>query len=103
VTESSAVLSFDLAEATKHLAERDVCLKRLSKKRSLFKSNVGDAQSPYEALLESIATIISASRRHHASPHQDLSSTAGSHPQEMLSCESPSFAKPASPAQKSSP
>src|SRR2546426_819208 len=55
VTESSAVLSFDLAEATKHLAERDVCLKRLIEETLPFQIDVADAQSPYEALLESIA------------------------------------------------
>jgi DNA-3-methyladenine glycosylase II len=55
VTESSAVLSFDLAEATKHLAERDVFLKRLIEETLPFQIDVADAQSPYEALLESIA------------------------------------------------
>src|SRR5882724_4851536 len=55
VTESSAVLSFDLAEATKHLAERDVCLKRLIEETLPFQIHFADAQSPYEALLESIA------------------------------------------------
>lgn len=55
VTESSAVLSFDLAEATKHLAERDDCLKRLIEETLPFQIDVADTQSPYEALLESIA------------------------------------------------
>src|ERR1700687_3969228 len=55
VTEISAILAFDLAEATKHLAERDVCLKRLIEETLPFQIDVADAQSPYEALLESIA------------------------------------------------
>jgi DNA-3-methyladenine glycosylase II len=55
VTETSPVLSFDLAEATKHLADRDECLKRLIEETLPFQIDVADAQSPYEALLESIA------------------------------------------------
>jgi DNA-3-methyladenine glycosylase II len=55
VTETSAILSFDLAEATKHLSERDECLKRLIEEMLPFQIDVADAQSPYEALLESIA------------------------------------------------
>jgi 3-methyladenine DNA glycosylase/8-oxoguanine DNA glycosylase len=46
---------FDLAEATKHLAERDECLKRLIEESLPFQIDVADDQSPYEALLESIA------------------------------------------------
>ncbi len=53
--EISAILAFDLAEATKHLAERDDCLKRLIEEMLPFQIDVADAQSPYEALLESIA------------------------------------------------
>jgi len=48
-------LPFDLAEATKHLAERDESLKRLIEKTVPFQIDVADAQSPYEVLLESIA------------------------------------------------
>jgi DNA-3-methyladenine glycosylase II len=55
VTETSAVLSFDLTDAMKHLAERDECLKRLIEETLPFQIDVADAQSPYEALLESIA------------------------------------------------
>src|ERR1700676_5141744 len=55
VTETSAIHAFDLAEATKHLAERDQCLKRLIKEALPFQIDIADAQSPYEALLESIA------------------------------------------------
>jgi DNA-3-methyladenine glycosylase II len=55
VTETSAILAFDLAEATKHLAERDDCLKHLIEETLPFQIDVADAQSPYEALLESIA------------------------------------------------
>ena len=53
--ETSAILAFDLPEATKHLAERDDCLKRLIEETLPFQIDVTDAQSPYEALLESIA------------------------------------------------
>jgi DNA-3-methyladenine glycosylase II len=48
-------LPFDLAEATKRLAERDDCLKRLIEETVPFQIDVADAQSPYEVLLESIA------------------------------------------------
>jgi DNA-3-methyladenine glycosylase II len=47
-------LSFDLAQATKHLSERDECLKRLIEEAVPFQIDVADAQSPYEVLLESI-------------------------------------------------
>ena len=55
MTETSAIHAFDLAEATKHLAERDDCLKLLIEETLPFQIDVADAQSPYEALLESIA------------------------------------------------
>src|SRR5260370_27673856 len=55
VTATSAALSFDLAEATKYLAHRDECLKRLIDETLPFQINVAAAQSPYEALLQSIA------------------------------------------------
>jgi len=55
VIATPAILAFDLAEATKHLAERDECLKRLIGETLPFQIDVADAQSPYEALLESIA------------------------------------------------
>jgi DNA-3-methyladenine glycosylase II len=48
-------LAFDLAEATKHLAERDESLKRLIEETAPFQIDVADVQSPYEVLLESIA------------------------------------------------
>jgi DNA-3-methyladenine glycosylase II len=46
---------FDLAEATKHLAERDECLKRLIAETIPFQMDQDPLQSPYEALLEAIA------------------------------------------------
>jgi DNA-3-methyladenine glycosylase II len=52
---TTPTLSFDLAEATAHLAERDDCLKRLIVETVPFQIDITDAQSPYEALLESIA------------------------------------------------
>jgi DNA-3-methyladenine glycosylase II len=48
-------LPFDLAEATKHLAERDESMKRLIAETIPFQIDIADAQSPYEVLLESIA------------------------------------------------
>jgi DNA-3-methyladenine glycosylase II len=47
-------LAFDLAEAVRHLCDRDDCLKRLIAEVAPFEIDVADAQSPYEALLESI-------------------------------------------------
>jgi len=46
---------FDLAAATKHLAERDECLKRLIADTIPFRMDQDPLQSPYEALLEAIA------------------------------------------------
>ena len=48
-------LAFDLADALRHLSERDECLKRLIAETAPFVIDVADAQSPYEVLLESIA------------------------------------------------
>ncbi len=48
-------LAFDLAEAVRHLSERDECLKQLIAELVPFQIDVEDAQSPYEVLLESIA------------------------------------------------
>jgi DNA-3-methyladenine glycosylase II len=50
-----STLAFDLAEAVRHLSERDECLKRLIAELTPFQIDVADAQSPYEVLLESIA------------------------------------------------
>src|SRR6266481_3324292 len=55
VTESSAVLSFDLAEATQYLAERDEHLKHLIEETTPFQLKIEAAQSPYETLVEAIA------------------------------------------------
>jgi DNA-3-methyladenine glycosylase II len=55
VTATSPILPFDLAEATKYLAERDESLKRLIEETIPFQIDIADAQSPYEVLLESIA------------------------------------------------
>jgi DNA-3-methyladenine glycosylase II len=48
-------LAFDLAEAVRHLSERDECLKKLIAELVPFEIDVVDAQSPYEVLMESIA------------------------------------------------
>jgi DNA-3-methyladenine glycosylase II len=55
VTETSAKPSFDLATATRHLAERDESLKRLIAETAPFQMDQDLLQSPYEALLEAIA------------------------------------------------
>jgi DNA-3-methyladenine glycosylase II len=54
VTESSAVLSFDLAEATQYLAERDEHLKHLIEETTPFQLKIEAAQSPYETLVEAV-------------------------------------------------
>jgi DNA-3-methyladenine glycosylase II len=46
---------FDLATATKHLSERDECLKRLIAEAIPFQMDQDPLQSPYEALLQAIA------------------------------------------------
>ncbi|MGB9432692.1 MAG: hypothetical protein WBQ89_10660 [Candidatus Acidiferrum sp.] len=48
-------LAFDLAEALRHLRDRDEQLKRLIAETAAFQIDMEDAQSPYEVLLESIA------------------------------------------------
>ena len=55
MTKPLTALRFDLAQATKYLAERDESLKRLIEETVPFQIDVADAQSPYEVLLESIA------------------------------------------------
>ncbi len=48
-------LPFDLAEATRWLAERDECLKRLIDETAAFTLELDETRSPYEALLRAIA------------------------------------------------
>jgi DNA-3-methyladenine glycosylase II len=48
-------LSFDLAEATRHLSARDEKLAGLIAETAQFQTDMDAAQSPYEALMESIA------------------------------------------------
>jgi 3-methyladenine DNA glycosylase/8-oxoguanine DNA glycosylase len=55
VTSQAFLLSFDLAAATKQLADADERLAGLIEETLPFQMDVADAQSPYEALLESIA------------------------------------------------
>jgi DNA-3-methyladenine glycosylase II len=55
VSETPAVPRFDLAEATRYLAERDDCLKPLIAETAPFEMDQDHLQSPYEALLEAIA------------------------------------------------
>jgi 3-methyladenine DNA glycosylase/8-oxoguanine DNA glycosylase len=55
VTETSASLPFDLAEAMSFLSAKDASLARLIAETTQFQIDMEAAQSPYEALLESIA------------------------------------------------
>jgi DNA-3-methyladenine glycosylase II len=55
VTDASSMLPFDLIAAQRHLAERDERLKSLIDELIPFEIDIAEAQSPYEALLESIA------------------------------------------------
>src|ERR1700674_3368683 len=48
-------LSFDLAEATRHLSAKDEKLATLIAETAPFPTDMDAAQSPYEALMESIA------------------------------------------------
>lgn len=52
---TAKMLSFDLAKATRYLAERDDRLKRLIEGTAGFELALEAARSPYEALLEAIA------------------------------------------------
>jgi len=52
----SKKLAFDLAEATRFLAERDEALKRLIAETEPFDIDVSNAESPYEVLLDSITS-----------------------------------------------
>src|SRR5262245_51347855 len=55
MTGPSRTLPFDLAEATRCLAERDECLKRLITETAPFQLAREGMRSPYEALLRAIA------------------------------------------------
>jgi DNA-3-methyladenine glycosylase II len=96
VTETSAVLSFDLAEATRHLAERDERLKRLIEETTPFQLKIEAAQSPYETLVEAV-THQSISGKAAATIFgrvKALSSTGGiPTPQEMLKLRKPALRK----------
>jgi DNA-3-methyladenine glycosylase II len=52
--EVSSTLPFDLAEALRHLGERDERLKSLIAETDAFELDISGARSPYEALMESI-------------------------------------------------
>jgi len=52
---STPTLPFDLAEAMQHLSGKDESLARLIAETAQFQTHLDEAQSPYEALLESIA------------------------------------------------
>jgi len=75
VTETAAALPFDLTAAVAHLSNCDPSIARLVQEAVPFDPNIDHTQSPYEALLESIAyqsisgkaaATISAASRHSA-------------------------------------
>jgi DNA-3-methyladenine glycosylase II len=96
VTETPAVPPFDVAEATKHLAERDEHLKRLIQETVPFQLKIEAARSPYETLLEAV-THQSISGKAAATIFarvKALSSNGGiPTPQEMLKLRKPSLRK----------
>ena len=96
MTESSAVLSFDLAEATQYLAERDEHLKHLIEETTPFQLKIEAAQSPYETLVEAV-THQSISGKAAATIYgriKGLSSTGRApSPQEMLKLRKPVLRK----------
>jgi len=96
VAETAAVPAFDVAEATKHLAERDERLKRLIEETVPFQLKIEAAHSPYETLLEAV-THQSISGKAAATIFarvKALSSTGGiPTPQEMLKLRKPALRK----------
>jgi DNA-3-methyladenine glycosylase II len=54
VTETTAVLPFDLDAAVAHLSNSDPCIARLVQEAVAFDPEIDHSQSPYEALLEAI-------------------------------------------------
>ena len=96
MAETAAVPAFDVAEATKHLAERDERLKRLIEETVPFQLKIEAAHSPYETLLEAV-THQSISGKAAATIFarvKALSSTGGiPTPQEMLKLRKPALRK----------
>ena len=89
-------LSFDLAAARKHLAAADERLARLIEETLPFQIDVAGAQSPYEALLESIAyqSISGKAAATIFGRVKALSSTGGiPTPEEMLKLRKPALRK----------
>ncbi len=88
--------SFDLAEATRWLAERDEHLKRLIEETAAFRLDREEAASPYEALLESIAHQ-SISGKAAATIFGRLKALGGRNrvprPEEMLKLRTPTLRK----------
>src|SRR5258708_31743846 len=88
--------SFNLAQATKHLAERDECLKRLIAETMPFQMDQDPLQSPYEALLEAIA-YQSISGKAAATIYGRVKILSGNGraptPQEMLKLRKPALRK----------
>ena len=57
ISEVQAILPFDLAEATRYLAERDERLKELIEAAAPFQIDGEEGQSPYEVLVEAIVYL----------------------------------------------
>jgi DNA-3-methyladenine glycosylase II len=93
---STLPLSFDLASATKYLAERDERLRRLIEETTPFQLKIEATQSPYETLVEAI-THQSISGKAAATIFarvKALSSNGGiPTPQEMLKLRKPALRK----------
>lgn len=96
MTDTSVVPFFDLAAATRHLAERDECLKRLIAETVPFQMDQDRLQSPYAALLESIAyqSISGKAAATIFGRVKALSASGGvPTPQEMLKLHKPALRK----------
>jgi len=99
-------LPFDLAEATRYLSSKDAKLATLIAETAQFRTDTDAAQSPYEALMESIAyqsisgkaaaTIFARIRALGANGRPPT-------PEQMLKLRTPTLRKPAYPEPKSWP
>ena len=99
-------LPFDLAEATRYLSSKDETLATLIAETAPFQTEMDATQSPYEALLESIA-YQSISGKAAATIFARIKASAAMaalpRPNKCSNSAPQRSAKPASPAPKSSP
>ena len=101
-----ASLPFDLTAAMAHLSAKDEKLAELIAATVQFRTDESAAQSPYEALLESIA-YQSISGKAAATIYGRIKALSGTAPaslaREMLKLRKPAYAKRAYPAPRSLP